>query len=493
MALNLRQSLKLTQQLLMTPQLQQAIKLLQLSRMELEQFVATQIAENPILEESYSDVVEDSQVADSEAERSSEDVLAERMGEASSILDSASGADKTDFDWEQYSRVRESSQQVKASSVSRAGDDDLPNYENIVTKAKTLAEFLMAQIGELDFSEEERQIATLIIGNIDERGYLVSSIFEIAEQEKIEFEKLDDILDTIQHLDPPGVGASDLKDCLLIQLRQNHLRNGVVEKIISDHLHNLENRNYEAIAKALKIPLEVVIENVAIVAELEPIPGRQFGGDQAQIVIPDVYVFKMGNDWVVTLNDEGLPQLKISEYYKDMLEQGNSSESSSENKVYLQDKMKSAMWLIKSIQQRQRTIYKVAESIVKRQAGFFDKGIEHLKPMILKDIAEDIEMHESTISRVTNNKFMHTPQGIFELKYFFNSAVSRADGQDIASESVKKMISEIVKAEDVRHPISDQGIVEILDKRGIQLARRTVAKYREQFGILPSSKRRKFF
>jgi RNA polymerase sigma-54 factor len=277
----------------------------------------------------------------------------------------------------------------------------------------------------------------------------------------------------------------------LIQLRADKLRNGIVEQIVEDHLHDLETRNYQVISKALKISMEKVIENVAIIAELEPVPGRKFGGENAQYIIPDVYVFKLGNEWVVSLNEEGLPQLKLSDFYRDML---TTKEAKGNDKNYLQEKMKSAQWLIKSIQQRQRTIFKCTESIVARQKDFFEHGVEHLKPMILKDIAEDIGMHESTISRVTSNKYVHTPRGIFELKYFFNSSVARSDGGDsVASESVKRMISDIVKGEDPRQPLSDQTIVEMLEKKGIQLARRTVAKYREQLNILPSSKRKKYF
>jgi len=234
-----------------------------------------------------------------------------------------------------------------------------------------------------------------------------------------------------------------------------------------------------------------VIENVQIISELEPIPGRQFGADSAQYIVPDVYVFKLGEEWHVGMNEDGLPKLQVSNLYKDILEK--DAKIKGDDKEYISEKMKSAAWLIRSIQQRQRTIFRVTECIVQRQMDFFEKGVEHLKPMILKDIAEDIEMHESTISRVTTNKFVHTPRGIFELKYFFNSSVSCRDGESIASESVKRMISDIVKEENTKKPHSDQKIVDLLEEKGIQLARRTVAKYREQLNILPSSKRKKYF
>jgi len=490
MAFELKQSLKLTQQLLMTPQLQQAIKLLQLSRMELEQFVATQMAENPCLEEGITESPEEVAQAEREKERTEEQVVNERLQEASSLVDSAGGDDKgSELDWDAMSRYQEQ-MPTSATASRKNGDEEHPNYENMVTKASTLQDHLMAQIGELDFDETEQRIAALIIGNIDDRGYLTFAIQEIADVEGFELVQVDDVLDTIQRLDPPGIGARDLKECLYIQLRNGGLKNGIVEKIVENHLAELENRNFVAIAKAMKISLEEVIENVQVIADLEPVPGRQFGTNDAQYIIPDVYVFKLGEEWVVNLNEDGLPRLRISNFYMKMM---NDKKSKGDDKNYINEKMKSAEWLIKSIRQRQRTIYRVTESIVKRQRDFFDQGVEHLKPMILKDIAEDIGMHESTISRVTNNKYVHTPRGVFELKYFFNSSVTRADGQDVASESVKRMIADLIKAEDQRRPLSDQRIVELLEEKGIQLARRTVAKYREQLQILPSSKRKKYF
>lgn len=489
MAFDLKQSLRLTQQLLMTPQLQQAIKLLQLSRVELEEFVAQQLSENPVLEEGHASSNEEKILGEKEKERTAEQLNNERMQEAGNIVDRSDDASSNDLDWENYSRHRESEAPLPSTLARK--DEDFPNYENIVTKASDLNDHLTTQIGELDFDEKEKKIAAVIVGNIDDRGYFQASVEEIASLEGFGVEEVEDVLDTIQRFDPPGVGARDLKECLLIQLRLGRLKNGIVEKIVEQHLSELETRNYQAIAKALKIPLETVIENVQIIAELEPVPGRQFGPDSAQYIVPDVYVFKIGDQWTVGMNEDGLPKLQVSKMYQDLLEQEKGVKG--DDKEYISDKLKSALWLIKSIQQRQRTIYKVAECIVKRQIDFFEKGIEHLKPMILKDIADDIEMHESTISRVTTNKFVHTPRGIFELKYFFNSSVSRSDGESLASESVKKMISDIVKKEDSKKPYSDQKIVDMLEEKGIQLARRTVAKYREQLGILPSSKRKKYF
>ena len=348
----------------------------------------------------------------------------------------------------------------------------------------------MSQVGELDFSESERNLSQLLIGNIDDRGYFVGDLQEITNSMAMDLDQAEGVLDTIQRFDPPGVGARDLKECLLIQLRAGGLKNGIVEVIVENHLHELENRNYQVIAKALKIPLEKVFDNVKVIGELEPVPGRQFIAEATQYVTPDVYVFKLGTDWVVTLNEDGLPRLKVSPFYKGMLVK---KEAQGDDKKYIKDKLQAADWLIKSIQQRQRTIFKVAECIVKRQRDFFDHGATFLKPMILKDVADEVGVHESTVSRVTNNKYMHTHRGIFELKYFFNSKVSTTGGDDVASEAVKQIIQEMVKVEDVKHPLSDQDLVGLLEKRGITVARRTVAKYREQLGVLSSSRRKKFF
>lgn len=512
MGFELKQSLKLTQQLLMTPQLQQAIKLLQLSRMELEQFVAQQLAENPCLEEGVTESPEEAAQVEREREHTEEQAIADRFKEAGNIVDDVRGVEK-DVDFDAMAKFQESMPSGQTSNRKKSdSDEEGPNYENMVTKVGTLQEYLLGQIGELDFSDEERKVAGVVIGNIDDRGYLITNVEELVAQEGFDQQMVEDVLDTIQRLDPSGVGARDLKECLLLQVRNASLKNGIVEKIIDQHLPELENRNFIAISKAMKITLEQVVENVQVIADLEPVPGRQYGANEAHYVTPDVYVFKLGEEWVVTLNEEGLPKLKVSNFYqKFAAPEGRDREMatgtepvpvkavpsrknvSSEERNYISDKLKSAEWLIKSIRQRQRTIFRVTESIVERQKEFFENGVEYLKPMILKDIAEDIGMHESTISRVTNNKYVHTPRGVFELKYFFNSSVTRADGQDLASESVKRMISDMIRIEEPRRPLSDQQIVEKLEEKGIQLARRTVAKYREQLNILPSSKRKKYF
>ncbi|NRA43694.1 MAG: RNA polymerase factor sigma-54 [Oligoflexales bacterium] len=485
MALDLRQSLKLSQQLLMTPQLQQAIKLLQLSRIELEQFVSQQLAENPILEEASES--QDNAEKDS-VERTSDDVMQDQLSSVSSIVDDVAEGEKKEIDWEALSRVQEASSQP-ASANKKSHDDEHPNYENLSSNRKSLTEHLMTQIGESELDQDEKNLAAILIGNLSEKGYLDLDWDEFCKEQDIDVDYAEGVLDTLQRLHPPGIAARSLQECLLIQIREHHLKNGVVEKVVSQHMKELEIRNYAVIAKSMKISLDEVVKNAATIAELDPIPAREFGGDPTYHVIPDVYVFKMSGKWVVSLNDEGLPNLRINSFYKEIAQ----DRANGKDKEYVQEKLKSAQWLIKSIQQRQKTIFKVTECIVEKQKDFFEKGVQFLKPMVLRDIAEDIGMHESTISRVTTSKYVHTPRGIFELKYFFNSSVARAGGGDVASESVKVMIKGIVDSESPQKPYSDQKIVAILEEKGVRLARRTVAKYREQLGILPSSKRKKYF
>lgn len=485
MAIDLKQSLKTAQQLLMTPQLQQAIKLLQLSRLELEQFVRQELIENPVLEEVGNSASED--VLDKVKEPTEDQILNNQMKELENIMSSSNNRAADNIDWESYSQRSDNSGSILSSFVRK--DEEFINYEAIITKAKTLQEYLLMQIAELGFDDKEKHVAEILIGNLDENGYLRGVLEDIAKQENLDLEFCEDILDTIQRLDPPGVGARNLQECLMIQIRNKRLKNGIVEKIVKKHLNNLEKQNYQAISKDLKIPIETVIENIHIILSLDPNPGRQFNIEVPQYIVPDVYVFKLGDKWVISLNEDGLPKLKINEQYKQLTKNKDALKSS--DKEYLSEKLKAATWLIKSLQQRQKTIYKVSECIVKRQQEFFQKGVEFLKPMILKDVADDIGLHESTVSRVTTQKYMHTPHGIFELKYFFSTSVATLNGAYIASESVKKMIEDIIRSEDPVKPYSDNEIVEILEKKGIHIARRTVGKYREQLGILSSNRRKK--
>jgi RNA polymerase sigma-54 factor len=473
MAIGLKQTLNLSQQLVMTPQLQQAIKLLQLSRMEMENLINTELVDNPMLEESV------------ESESTTQSI--NQVENTNNKVDENPQASE-DFNWESYLENFKSTPNLP---VYRGGDDELPGYENTLTAPPNLTDHLFWQLNLSDLDEKQKKIGEVIIGNINEDGYLQSSLEEISQQNSYDMQEVEAVLYRIQEFDPVGVAARDLKECLLVQIYDEDYADDVLELIVENHLSDLEKKNYGNIAKTLGITIDDVIRRVKIIEELEPKPGRAFGGSPAHYIIPDIYVMKRGEEYVVMLNEDGLPKLKISPFYKKLFEDTQASQQNT--KEYVQGKLRSAVWLIRSIHQRQRTIYKVTESIVRQQIDFFDKGIAYLKPMVLRDVANDIGMHESTISRVTTNKYVHTPRGIFELKFFFNSGISRVHGGDVASESVKEKVKAIISVETPSHPYSDQKIVELLLKENINIARRTVAKYREMLGILPSSKRKKVF
>jgi len=339
-------------------------------------------------------------------------------------------------------------------------------------------------------SETEEQIGSINIGNLNRDGYREVSIEEIAAMSGQPVEAVESALSTLQSFDPIGVCDRDLKECLLIQANHLGLADTIVIDIITNHIKHLENKNYKAICKDLKISIKEVIAAVNVIKMLEPKPGREYSDDEPQYISPDIYVYKFENEFVIMLNDDGMPKLRINPYYKKAISRGEKI--TSETKDYLQDKMRSAAWLIRSIHQRQKTIYRVMESILKFQREFFEKGISRLKPMVLRDVAQDIGMHESTISRVTTNKYAYTPQGIFELKYFFNSSINRVHGEAIASTSVQDKIKKIIESEDAKKPYSDDKIAKLLKEENIDIARRTVAKYREMLGVLSSNKRKQY-
>jgi len=481
MALEIRQQLKLTQQLVMTPQLQQAIKLLQLSRMELIDLIQQEMEENPILEEG-TDIVEER-----EAERT---VESQEQAESSEPPEEkgVDQADPTEIDWQTYFEGYHLSSSPMESFEE---DDDRPSHENLLTKRHTLTDHLMWQLGLSRLSNRDRIVAAEIIGNLDENGYLKASLEELSQSSGVTEEEVEKVLRVVQDFDPAGVAARSPQECLLLQVRQLGMEGSVVETILQNHMAELETRKYPVIAKSLGISLDEVLCAAKIITNLDPRPGSSFNQEEVHYITPDIFVYKIGEDYVVVLNDEGLPNLKISSFYRRAL--SGSEGLDPQAGEYIQEKMRGALWLIKSIHQRQRTIYKVTQSIVKFQREFFDKGIEYLKPLVLRDVAEDIEMHESTISRVTTNKYVQTPRGLFELKYFFNSGISTTGGDSVASESVKSRIKEIIAGENAKKPYSDQKIVDILKKQGIDIARRTVTKYREMLGIGSSTERRRLF
>lgn len=461
----------------MTPQLQQAIKLLQLSRMELETAVRKELEENPILEETQ-DLKEDdlkrtkeaSETVDPQAENTSNDQDPQKQDE---------------FEWESYLE-----NSYKPPQQMGGGNEEIMNYENVISTTESLHDYLMWQAKMFGFAEDELGLAEILINYIDDDGYILTPLSEIAESEKVPVQDLEDVLKFVQEFDPPGVGARDLKECLLIQAKAIEEDTHDLVNMITNHLKDLEKKNFEGIARTMGREISEIADMCKIIYAMDPKPGRAYAPADTQYVTPDVYVYKVGDDYMVSLNEDGLPRLKISNFYKNMLKGAGGNEKTQD---YIQDKLRSAVWLIKSIHQRQRTIYKVTDSIVKHQREFLDKGAGFIKPMVLRDIANDIGMHESTVSRVTTAKYVHTPQGIFELKYFFNSGISTSDGESLASESVKLKIKELIAKEDSKSPYSDQQIVDLLKKDGIEIARRTVAKYRDVLRIQPSSRRKKIF
>lgn len=476
MAMQLKTSLKLSQQLRMTPQLQQAIKLLQLSRLELETAVRKELEENPVLEE-VQEIAEDSSRLESREANPDESAASQDQSDPRS---------QEEFEWENYVDSK-----YKPPQSGMGGTDEIMNYENMISTETSLHDHLLWQMNLGGFSDEEENYLAVLISYVDDDGYIKTPLSEVAQEESLDEKELEEMLPFLQEFDPPGVGARDLKECLIIQAKHLEEDTNDLVHLVNNHLKDLEKKNYNGIAKAMEAPLEDIIELCKIIYTMDPKPGRGFMPQDTQFVTPDVYVYKVGDEYMVSLNEDGLPRLRISNLYKNILKgEKNSGEKAQE---YIQDKLRSAVWLIKSIHQRQRTIYKVTESIVKHQQDFFEKGPEFIKPMILRDIANDIGMHESTVSRVTTSKYVHTPRGIYELKYFFNSGISKTDGDSLASESVKMKIKDLVGKEDPKSPLSDQKIVELLKKDGIKIARRTVAKYRDMLKILPSSKRKKHF
>jgi RNA polymerase sigma-54 factor len=500
MALELKQQLKLSQQLVMTPQLQQAIKLLQLSRLELVGLVQQELEENPVLEE----ISESEAEAEGEAEAEAGEAAAapEELGEAAAAPGEApapeaapeeagpteeaepSDAEKiADLDWQNYLEA------YPQTGVREArDDDDRPSIEATLTRRATLSEHLLWQLHMDSLAPEELAAAEFIVGNLDDRGYLLASVEEIARQAGLSEEVVARALARVQDLDPTGVGARDLRECLTIQARALGIDDPIVTRILDEALDQLIKRDFRGLARRLGISVEEVAVAARVIGGLEPRPGRAFGGEDPIYIVPDIYVYKIGDEFHVVLNDDGLPRLRISNLYRDVL--ARRGDTPKDTRAYVHDKVRSAMWLIKSIHQRQRTIYRVMQSIIKFQREFFEKGINYLKPLNLRDVADDIEMHESTVSRVTTNKYAHTPQGIFELKFFFNSSISKLDGEAVASESVKERILHLIRNEDPRRPLSDQRIAEMLRVHDIDIARRTVTKYRESLNLLSSTKRR---
>jgi RNA polymerase sigma-54 factor len=478
MALELRQNLKLTQQLVMTPQLQQAIKLLQLSRLELIETIQQEMETNPILE----DIAIGTESTNKES--SEENVIP--------TLSSVPENQKTP--WEEkavaeqdWKDIYDEDRKVAIKSYSFEEKEDV-NYENFISKAPDLIDHLLWQLRLSLLSDRELHIGEFIIGNINPEGYLDATNEELLDKTSATPEEIEKVLGIIHYFDPVGIGARDLKECLFIQAKHYGGYTPLIIDIINNYLHDIEKNNYAVIVKNTKATPKELEDAIHFIKSLDPKPGRNYSNDQVNYIVPDLYVYKQDNEYVISFNEEGIPNLGLSKYYKMIVE---NNELKNDAKVYLKDKMKSAEWLIKSIQQRKNTLFKITKSIMKFQRDFLEKGVEYMHPLVLRDVAEDVELHESTVSRSTTNKYVHTPRGIFELKYFFSTGIKSKNGSDVSAETVKQRIKILIQNEKPEKPLKDTDIEKILAEKDVIIARRTIAKYREQMGILPTSRRKK--
>jgi len=467
MALEQKLSMKLSQRLVMTPSLQQAIKLLQMSKLELVEEVQQELVENPVLEESQGE--DPAEAASDEEER--KDPL-----------------DEIDFD----SYFQDIEGYMPRPAVERGVE--LPTFENTLAETLSLSDHLVWQLDLSPTNGRAKEIGRAIIGNLSDDGYLRATLEEIQRMGRFDAHEVESTLRLIQGFDPIGVAARDLVECLCVQLKHLGQEGTAAETIVRCHMDKLQNRRYKALAEELNLEMEDLQAEIEIIRGLDPRPGSKYITARNNYVVPDVYVVKIDDEYQVILNEEGLPRLRISPVYRRMVARGASGKTTAEAKEYVRNKLRSAFRLIKSLEERQRTIYKVAHSIVSFQRAFLDNGIEQLRPLVLRDVADDIGMHESTVSRVVNNKYMHTHRGLYEMRFYFHSGIpSIHGGESVSSLTVKERIRKIVAGEDGGRPFSDAGIVKILKAEGLQIARRTVAKYREELKIPSSSVRRQAF
>jgi RNA polymerase sigma-54 factor len=479
MAIQQKLHTKLVQKLILTPSLQQAIKLLPMSTLELAELLNQEMVENPLLEE-----VPTEELQPAEQQQQQEKAADQQPADKGDPWDDA------DYEYFFGDYLDDGYRSRTPSEVK-----ELPPIENTLSTAGSLSDHLLWQLSLQTDDERLKEIGAAIIGNLDDDGYLVASVEEIAAMGEWPVADVERALQHVQTFDPIGVAARDLQECLWLQIRHLSLEGTPTEKIVTEHLRLLQNHQVPEIARKLGISLDDLKEHVEIIRNLDPKPGSRFNPSQSQYVIPDVYVVKVEDQYVAALNEEGLPQLRISPVYRRLLDKtgAGGGEQNDETRAYVKDKFRSALWLIKSVDQRQKTIHKVATSIINFQREFLDHGIEYLRPLVLRDVANDIGMHESTVSRVVNNKYMHTPQGVFELKYFFHSGISSSFGESVSSVTIKQRIRKIIENEDPRKPLSDSKIVSILQKEGLMLARRTIAKYREELKIPTSNQRKVLF
>lgn len=466
MRMGVRITQEQTQKLVMTPELRIAIKILQLSTAELVEYIDQQIIENPVLE-----VVEGP--ADHE-----HDEPAEKAPEKED--------EKNDIDWEQY--FEEAGESRADRTVNR--DQENTRYDNFIAAVPNLHDHLLFQLSMANLPKDERDVGEFLIFSIDDNGYLQCSTDEAAIQCNVSFDVAEKILKVIQGFDPPGIGARDIKECLLIQYEQLDQKNEILKQLIVNHLGELAEGKVMKVAKKLGVSLQEVQAVVDQLKLLEPKPGRKFSvNDSVRYIVPDLVVEKVDGEYIILVNDVSAPRLTLNPFYKDLVRAGSSDP---ESRKFLEAKLNSAVWLMRSIEQRRSTLYKVARCIVDSQVDFFEKGIKYLKPMNLKHVAEATGLHESTVSRATSNKYMQSPKGLFELKFFFSSGISHVQGSAVSSEAVRKIIKELVEGENPQKPLSDQKIADILREKGMDISRRTVAKYRDEMGIPATSRRRRY-
>ncbi len=478
MALENRLELKLSQRLVLTPQLQMAIKLLQMPQLELSQTINQELIENPFLEE-LSDITSPEELTQDEKE---------------SLAEIPPDSDDTELSLEKLAYFSSDDYFEERNSDGRdlgyftSGNVTHPSYEYFLSTAADLFEHLIWQLRLSKESEEIREVAELIIGNIDENGYLRITEEEIASLSKSDMETARKALTLIQSFDPPGIAARDVKECLQLQLKAMNMQGTLAESLVINNLELIGKRKYQQIAKEYNVSVEEILSAVKVIEGLDPKPAKKFSSSTADYITPDVFILKTDGGYQIVLNDEGLPKIRLSLYYQKLLKQKDAVPK--EERQFLEDKLRSAIWLLKSLDQRNKTIYRVTESILIFQRDFFDTGINVLKPLNLRDIASELDLHESTISRVTSNKYLSCPRGIYSFKYFFSNAIP-SDSGELSSTSVKEMVKTIISEEDSGKPLSDMRIVDIFKSKNITIARRTIAKYRDELKIRPQSQRRK--
>jgi RNA polymerase sigma-54 factor len=493
MAQSLQLSQRLTQSLVLAPQLQQSLALLQAPTLELKALVEQELQQNPVLEEVAETIPDLNEKGERESDGQAE--LADPAEPPADLTAESSTTTPVDDFQAEFDRLvqldqewRDHFAQTNLPMRQSAEDEEKRQFMfDSIVAGTSLAEKLLEQVRDSDLTDEQRPVAELIIGNIDDYGYLKASVEEIAAAANISGEKILEALKVIQTFDPPGVGARDLRECLLLQLEREDQQDSLEYQIVRDYMEALGKRRIPEISRGTGRTVEEVQAGLACIARLEPRPGRAFLPDNDQYVLPEVFVQRNGDDFVVTTNNEHIPHLRISNVYKDLMSQG---ENTAEVKNYIREKIRAGKFLIKSLHQRQTTIANIAREIVKRQRDFMDKGVAFLKPLTMVQIAEVVGVHETTVSRAVSGKYMQTPQGIFEMKYFFTAGLQTDTGGGVSNTSVKDMIAEIFKAENPGKPLSDQEVVKMLKEKGIVIARRTVAKYRTELNILPSNLRK---